>query len=50
MAMPLQMFMKQIEDGTLPVTVGKVFNLDVVMEAYIVLESNNVCMKIVILT
>lgn len=50
MVMPLRMFMKQSEDATLPVTVGKEFDLDVVMEAHVVLESNNVCVKVVILT
>ncbi|EXJ83080.1 hypothetical protein A1O1_06698 [Capronia coronata CBS 617.96] len=47
---PLNDLLKQIEDGTLPVQVGKVFKLDQIVEAHDTMEKNLARGKIVVLT
>jgi NADPH:quinone reductase-like Zn-dependent oxidoreductase len=48
--MPLSDLYKQIADGTLPVTVGKVFKIDQIVEAHDTMERNLARGKIVVLT
>jgi len=50
MSMPLQKLVEQIEAGTLRVQVGKVFQLDEIVEAHRVMEENKAGGKIVVLT
>jgi NADPH:quinone reductase-like Zn-dependent oxidoreductase len=49
MAMPLQSLIDQVEDGSLPVRVGRP-PLDGVVEAHRLMESNRAGGKIVIIT
>ena len=46
---PLQEMVKQIEAGTLLVTIGKTFKLDEIVEAHRTMEENKAGGKIVIL-
>ena len=48
--MPLTDLLKQIEDGTMPIRVGKVFKLDQIVEAHDTMEHNRARGKIVVLT
>jgi len=50
MSMPLQKLVEQIEAGTLRVQVGKVFQLDEIVEAHRAMEENKAGGKIVVLT
>ncbi|KAK0334957.1 hypothetical protein LTR91_003737 [Friedmanniomyces endolithicus] len=50
MSTPLQELVDQIEAGTLPMTVGKTFKLDEIVEAHRTMEENRAGGKIVILT
>lgn len=50
MSTPLQEMVRQIEDGTLPVTIGKTFHLDEIVEAHRTMEENRAGGKIVVLT
>jgi NADPH:quinone reductase-like Zn-dependent oxidoreductase len=50
MAMPLQRLVDDVEAGRLPVTVGRVFGLDQIVEAHKVMETNSAQGKIVVLT
>jgi NADPH:quinone reductase-like Zn-dependent oxidoreductase len=47
---PLNDLLKQIEDGSLPVQVGKVFKLDEIVQAHDTMEKNLARGKIVVLT
>ena len=47
---PLNELIKQIEEGTMHVTVGKVFHLDEIVEAHRCMEENRARGKIVVLT
>jgi NADPH:quinone reductase-like Zn-dependent oxidoreductase len=49
MEMPLNRYLRQIEDGTMPATVGKVFKLDDIVEAARIQEENKAGGKIVVL-
>lgn len=49
MAMPFQDLVKQVENGTLKVQVGKVFHLDQIVEAHQLMEANKAGGKIVVL-
>ena len=50
METPLQEMVEQIEAGTLPVVIGKVFKLDDIVEAHRTMEENTAGGKIVVLT
>jgi NADPH:quinone reductase-like Zn-dependent oxidoreductase len=50
MRTPLQQLAEQVETGTLPVHVGKVFHLDEIAEAHRCMEENKAGGKIVVLT
>jgi NADPH:quinone reductase-like Zn-dependent oxidoreductase len=50
MAMPLQELVDQVADGSLRVTIGKVFQIDDIVEAHRLMDSNKAEGKIVILT
>jgi NADPH:quinone reductase-like Zn-dependent oxidoreductase len=50
MAMPLQELVDQVEAGTLPIVVGRVFEFDAIVEAHRVMESNSARGKLVVLT
>lgn len=50
MAMPLQKLIDQVGDGTLPVKVGRVFELADIVEAHRLMESNAAGGKIVVVT
>jgi NADPH:quinone reductase-like Zn-dependent oxidoreductase len=50
MAMPLDALLRQVEDGSLVVAVGRVFRLDDIVEAARVQDSNKAGGKIVVLT
>ena len=47
---PLNDLIKQIEEGTMHVQVGKVFHLDEIVEAHRCMEENKAGGKIVVLT
>ena len=49
MSTPLQEMVEQIEGGTLPVTIGKTFKLDEIVEAHRTMEENKAGGKIVML-
>jgi NADPH:quinone reductase-like Zn-dependent oxidoreductase len=49
MRMPLEELLEQIAAGTLPVTVGKTFQLDEIVEAHRCMEENKAGGKIVVL-
>lgn len=49
MRTPLQELVTQVEDGTLPVTIGKVFGIDDIVEAHQCMEENRAGGKIVVL-
>jgi NADPH:quinone reductase-like Zn-dependent oxidoreductase len=49
MSTPLQSLVAQIEAGTLPVTVGRVFKIDDIVEAHRAMENNTAGGKIVVL-
>lgn len=49
-AMPLQDLVDQVARGTLPVTVGRVFEMDDIVEAHRTMEENRARGKIVVLT
>lgn len=46
---PLQEMVEQIEAGTLPVSIGKTFRLDEIVEAHRTMEENRAGGKIVVL-
>lgn len=50
MEMPLARMIRQVEEGAMAVTVGKVFHLDDIVEASRVQEENKAGGKIVVLT
>jgi NADPH:quinone reductase-like Zn-dependent oxidoreductase len=50
MAMPLQELVDQVEAGTLPIVVGRVFEFDDIVEAHRMMESNRARGKLVVLT
>ena len=50
MQMPLDDLVKQVAEGSLKVQIGKVFNLDEIVEAHRLMESNKAGGKIVVLT
>ena len=50
MATPLTELAKQVEDGTLKVQIGKVFNIDQIVEAHRCMEEDKAGGKIVVLT
>lgn len=50
MAMPLQTLIAHVEDGTLPVPVGKVLKFDDIVEAHRLMEGNQAGGKIVVVT
>jgi NADPH:quinone reductase-like Zn-dependent oxidoreductase len=50
MAMPLQELVDQVAAGSLPVSIGKVFHIDDIVEAHRLMESNGAGGKIVVLT
>lgn len=50
MAMPFQSLVDQVEDGTLPVRIGKVFGLGDIVDAHRLMESNRAGGKIVVVT
>ena len=50
MATPLPDLVKQIENGSLHIHVGKVFHLDDIVEAHRCMEENKANGKIVVLT
>jgi NADPH:quinone reductase-like Zn-dependent oxidoreductase len=50
MSMPLQELVDQVADGSLRVTIGKVFHIDQIVEAHKLQESNKAGGKIVVLT
>ena len=50
MSTPLQEMVEQIEAGTLPVSIGKTFKLDEIVEAHRTMEDNRAGGKIVVLT
>lgn len=50
MSTPLQELVNQIEAGTLPVSIGKTFKLDEIVEAQRTMEENRAGGKIVVLT
>ncbi|KAK5118820.1 hypothetical protein LTR62_000029 [Meristemomyces frigidus] len=47
---PLQTMVEQIEAGTLPISIGKTFSLDEIVEAHRTMEQNEAGGKIVVLT
>ena len=49
-AMPLEELVKAVADGKLPVQIGKVFNIDQIVEAHRTMEQNRAGGKIVVLT
>jgi NADPH:quinone reductase-like Zn-dependent oxidoreductase len=49
MSTPLQEMTEQIEAGTLPVSIGKTFKLDEIVEAHRTMEENRAGGKIVVL-
>lgn len=50
MATPLDKYLKLIVDGNMPLHIGKVFNIDDIVEASRTMEENTAGGKIVILT
>ena len=50
MQTPLEALAQQIAAGTLHIQIGKVFNLDEIVEAHRCMESNQAGGKIVVLT
>jgi NADPH:quinone reductase-like Zn-dependent oxidoreductase len=50
MAMPLQELVDQVEAGTLPIVVGRVFEFEAIVEAHRMMESNSARGKLVVLT
>jgi len=50
MAMPLQQLLDDVAEARLPVTVGRVFGIDQIVEAHEVMEANQAGGKIVVLT
>lgn len=50
METPLQEMVEQIEAGTLPISPGRTFQLEEIVEAHRVMESNQAGGKIVVLT
>ena len=50
MRTPLEELIEQIAAGTLPVSVGRVFHLDEIVEAHRLMETNTAGGKIVVLT
>jgi NADPH:quinone reductase-like Zn-dependent oxidoreductase len=50
MAMPLQSLIDQVAEGSLPVSIGRVFRLDEISEAHRLMENNQAGGKIVVLT
>jgi NADPH:quinone reductase-like Zn-dependent oxidoreductase len=50
MAMPLQGLVERVEQGSLPVQVGRVFHLEDIVEAHRMMEANGAGGKIVVLT
>jgi NADPH:quinone reductase-like Zn-dependent oxidoreductase len=50
LAMPLQSLIDQVEAGTLPVRIGRVFAIDEIADAHRLMESNQAGGKIVVLT
>ena len=50
MAMPIQDLIDQVATGSLPVTIGRVFHLDEIVEAHRTMEENRARGKIVVLT
>lgn len=48
--LPLDSLVQQIKDGSLKIRVGKLFQMDQIVEAHIYMESNESCGKIVVLT
>jgi NADPH:quinone reductase-like Zn-dependent oxidoreductase len=50
METPLNDLLKQIEAGTMPVGIGKVFKIDQIVEAHDTMEKNLARGKIVVLT
>lgn len=49
MSTPLQEMVEQIEAGTLPISIGKTFKLDEIVEAHRTMEENKAGGKIVVL-
>jgi NADPH:quinone reductase-like Zn-dependent oxidoreductase len=50
LAMPLQSLIEQVEAGSLPVRIGRVFGIEQIVEAHRLMESNLAGGKIVVLT
>ncbi len=50
MGMPLQQLLDDVADGTLPVSIGRVFSIDQTAEAHRVMQANEARGKIVVLT
>jgi NADPH:quinone reductase-like Zn-dependent oxidoreductase len=50
MATPLQALVRQIEGGTMRVTIGRTFTIDEIVEAHRAMEDNAAGGKIVVLT
>jgi NADPH:quinone reductase-like Zn-dependent oxidoreductase len=50
LAMPLQSLIEQVETGSLPVRIGRVFAIEQIIEAHRLMESNQAGGKIVVLT
>ncbi|CAN5174683.1 zinc-binding alcohol dehydrogenase family protein [soil metagenome] len=50
MAMPFQSLIDQVENGSMPVRIGKVFGLDDIVAAHRLMESNQAGGKIVVVT
>jgi NADPH:quinone reductase-like Zn-dependent oxidoreductase len=50
METPLTELLKQIEEGSMPVAIGKVFKIDQIVEAHETMEKNLARGKIVVLT
>ena len=48
--LPLTELLKQIQDGSMTVKIGKVFKLDEIVEAHETMEQNKARGKIVVLT
>jgi NADPH:quinone reductase-like Zn-dependent oxidoreductase len=50
MSMPFQQLVDQVADGSLPIQIGRVFQLDEIVEAHRLMDSNKAGGKIVVLT
>lgn len=50
METPMEEIAKQAADGSLPIQIGKTFNLDDIVEAHRVMEANTAGGKIVVLS